>query len=75
MCNLTIESILNFGKYKGKKVDYVLQKEPSYIYWMIKQNIATFENKVIVELIDNLKDDDDDSDDRYQNDLSIISGY
>ena len=31
--------ILTFGKYKGKDLDYVLEKDKQYIDWIKKNNI------------------------------------
>lgn len=36
-----LESILNFGKYKGKSVHYILHNDPSYLVWA-NDNIEWF---------------------------------
>jgi len=38
---LGVEDIIRFGKYKGKTVDYVLDEEPTYLEYLIK-NMDTF---------------------------------
>lgn len=32
---LELETTLNFGKFKGKKIEFVLQYDHSYIYWLV----------------------------------------
>ena len=50
--------ILNFGKYKGKDLDYVLEKDNQYIDWIKKNNINQ-------EIIDELNK-------RHNNELSYF---
>ena len=33
------KNVMDFGKYKGESMKSVYKKDPSYIYWAIKQNI------------------------------------
>ncbi len=39
--------VFNFGKYKGKKVEDVFIKEPSYYDWMMKADFPLYTKKVI----------------------------
>lgn len=50
---LTTESVLDFGKYKGKKVDFVAKNDPGYLVWM-SENITRFviEDEVLEAAID-----------------------
>ena len=50
--------ILTFGKYKGKDLDYVLEKDKQYIDWIKKNNINQ-------EIIDELNK-------RHNNELSYF---
>lgn len=50
--------ILTFGKYKGKDLDYVLEKDKQYIDWVKKNNINQ-------EIIDELNK-------RHNNELSYF---
>ncbi len=36
------ETVLTFGKYKGKCVDELLEKDPSYLEWMVKNIEGAF---------------------------------
>lgn len=47
---MRLRSVLNFGKYKGKKVSEVLKTDPTYLQWAIN-NTNSFPNQ---ELIDEL---------------------
>jgi len=44
--------IFTFGKFKGKTVRYVLEHEPSYILWLVDNQIVDFPQ----EIIDNAED-------------------
>ena len=35
------KQVMTFGKYKGESMESVYEKDPSYIYWAIKQNIES----------------------------------
>lgn len=37
-----LEDKLDFGKHKGKSIDWILDNEPTYIEWCI-ENITKFE--------------------------------
>jgi len=42
--------IFNFGKYKGKPVEEVLQKDPGYYGWMIKNNFPLYTKKILTSI-------------------------
>ncbi len=42
--------VFNFGKYKGKSVAEVFQKEPSYYDWMIKADFPLSTKKIITAI-------------------------
>lgn len=44
-------SYLNFGRYKGQAVREVFSKDPSYIYWFLKQDILDQEKAILEEVI------------------------
>ncbi|MFA8298959.1 MAG: exonuclease domain-containing protein [Hyphomicrobiales bacterium] len=44
------EEVFNFGKYKGKTVDSVFQKEPAYYDWMMKSDFPLSTKKVITSI-------------------------
>lgn len=41
------EEIINFGKHKGKKVEEVFEKEPSYYNWMMEGDFPLYTKKVL----------------------------
>jgi DNA polymerase-3 subunit epsilon len=41
------EEVINFGKYKGRPVEEVFKKEPSYYDWMMKSQFPLYTKKVI----------------------------
>ncbi|MBS3807532.1 MAG: 3'-5' exonuclease [Bacteroidales bacterium] len=44
------EEIFNFGKYRGKKVEEVLQKDPGYYGWMINNEFPLYTKKVLTAI-------------------------
>ncbi len=42
--------VFNFGKYKGKPVEEVLQKDPGYYGWMIKNNFPLYTKKILTSI-------------------------
>ncbi len=44
------EEIFNFGKYKGKKVEDVLDKDPGYFGWMMNGDFPLFTKKVLTNI-------------------------
>jgi len=39
---LTKRTVLSFGKYKGRSIDDILENDPSYLRWMLKNVDGTF---------------------------------
>lgn len=44
------QEVFNFGKHKGKPVEEVLEKEPSYYGWMMKGDFPLYTKKVLTEI-------------------------
>lgn len=44
------EEVFNFGKYKGKSVEKIFEKEPSYYDWMMKGDFPLSTKKVITSI-------------------------
>jgi DNA polymerase-3 subunit epsilon len=44
------EEIFNFGKYKGKKVEDVLEKDPGYYGWIINNEFPLYTKKVLTNI-------------------------
>jgi len=44
------EEVFNFGKHKGKKVEDVFNKEPSYYNWIMNGDFPLFTKKVLTEI-------------------------
>lgn len=44
------EEIFNFGKYKGKVVEEVLQKDPAYYGWIINNDFPLYTKRVLTNI-------------------------
>lgn len=44
------EEVFNFGKYKGKKVEEVLKKDPAYYGWIIKSEFPLYTKKALTAI-------------------------
>ncbi|TRX62801.1 3'-5' exonuclease [Carboxylicivirga sp. M1479] len=44
------QEVFNFGKYKGKSVEDVLSKDPSYYGWMMNGDFPLFTKKVLTNI-------------------------
>ncbi len=44
------EEVFNFGKHKGKKVEDVFRKEPSYYDWMQKADFPLYTKKLLTKI-------------------------
>lgn len=44
------KEMFNFGKYKGKKVEEIFEKDPSYYAWMMNNDFSLFTKKVLTEI-------------------------
>lgn len=42
--------LFNFGKYKGKLVELVLKKDPSYYSWMMNGDFSLYTKKILTEI-------------------------
>jgi len=42
--------VFNFGKHKGKKVESVLNDEPSYYSWMMNGDFPLYTKKILTEI-------------------------
>ena len=42
--------LFNFGKHKGKRVDRIFQKEPSYYDWMMQGDFPAYTKKLITRI-------------------------
>ena len=49
------EEIINFGKYKGQKVEDVLQKDPGYYSWIMRADFPLYTKKVIQNVYERMK--------------------
>jgi hypothetical protein len=43
-----LETVLTFGKHKGKTIRVVLENDPSYIVWMAEELDANFSQDVLI---------------------------
>ena len=48
------EPCFNFGKHKGKTIEEVLRREPSYYSWMMNGDFPRYTKKVLQEVKDNM---------------------
>ena len=48
--NADKEPIFNFGKHKGRKIEDVLNQEPQYYDWMMKNDFPTETKKKLTEI-------------------------
>lgn len=44
------EEVFNFGKYKGKKVEEILSKDPGYYGWMMNGDFPLYTKKVLTAI-------------------------
>ncbi|MBL4624526.1 MAG: 3'-5' exonuclease [Flavobacteriales bacterium] len=47
-------AVFNFGKHKGKAVEYILQNEPGYYGWMMNGDFPLYTKKVLTDIKQNL---------------------
>lgn len=40
------EDIMTFGKHKGKTVDWIAENEPSYIVWLVENEIIECDDEI-----------------------------
>tara|TARA_R100000278_G_scaffold56542_1_gene46738 strand:- start:4144 stop:4467 length:324 start_codon:yes stop_codon:yes gene_type:complete len=52
------KSIINFGKYKGKEYNYVLENDDKYCKWIYEKSINTeFSNNNFIKYLSNIYND------------------
>ena len=51
--------VFNFGKHRGKSVKDIFKAEPQYYDWMMKKNFALHSKKIITEIFDEIKKDNE----------------
>jgi hypothetical protein len=39
--------IINFGKYSGKTIEFIIQNNPYYIFWLDDNKIVSFSQNII----------------------------
>lgn len=44
------EEVFGFGKHKGKKIEYILEKEPGYYAWIQNANFPLYTKKVLTAI-------------------------
>jgi len=44
---LALESILSFGKHKGKQIEDLIEDFPGYIKWMVENEVRDFDEEVM----------------------------
>lgn len=49
------QPVFNFGKYKGKKVEDIFNKEPQYYDWMMQADFALHTKQKISEILNRMK--------------------
>ena len=53
--NAQNEEVINFGKYKGQKLEDVLQKDPGYFGWIMRADFPLYTKKVIKNVYERIK--------------------
>lgn len=41
-----LEDVMTFGKHKGKAVDWITDNEPSYILWLVDNEIIDCDDEI-----------------------------
>lgn len=65
---MAARDVFIFGKHKGQTVNRVLQIEPSYLLWLDRKNIVSFEIEVLNAAIaqaETLEDYGEDNESRF----------
>ena len=49
------DQVIDFGKYRGKTIDYIMEHNPSYIIWLADEGIVEFDAGILdcAQLMDN----------------------
>ena len=53
MRTYTATDVLDFGKHKGKAVEWVVENAPSYICWMVEEGVAQLPSEVYDKALEN----------------------
>ncbi len=53
--NANNEEVINFGKYKGQKVEDVLKKDPGYFGWIMRADFPLYTKKIIQNVHERMK--------------------
>lgn len=40
------EDIMTFGKYKGKTIEWIVDEQPSYIVWLVENEIIECDDEI-----------------------------
>lgn len=43
----TLETILTFGKHKGRSIGYIIDEHPSYMLWLLEEEIMELPQEII----------------------------
>jgi hypothetical protein len=46
MADLSLESTFTFGKHKGEQLEDVIEDDPSYIEWLVKEEVVGLDEEV-----------------------------
>lgn len=49
--------LFNFGKFKGKSIEYVCNIEPSYVVWAARKGLVHINNNILNNLIESIEYD------------------
>jgi len=56
---MSLESQITFGKYKGWSIEAIIQVNPSYISWLISENLVELDNETYSEYMYQLESQGD----------------
>jgi uncharacterized protein (DUF3820 family) len=52
-CICRMQSRLNFGKYRNRKVSEIIESDPSYLLWAFK-NTNSFPSKEVIKMLETM---------------------
>lgn len=44
-----LDTVLDFGKFKGKSIQYIVEKQPNYICWLHRDKVVDLDRTVYTE--------------------------
>ncbi len=53
----TLETILTFGKHKGRSIEYMIDNHPSYMMWVLEEEVMELPEDIISEIEDAVRED------------------